>query len=254
VLRLAINALLFVLFAASTLQAQITTSRVNVLVTGARCGELKNVFLVIDGDDVEDRWIRLEPAGACRWTADLGEGGTLSTALSKFSLRVDFARTDCRQAVANEEKLAAELEFPCCSQGPLRSVRVTTDPPMPVSYLRDVRPMAGTRNRGIKCIEEGMFAEGMGAIRSTQFSGEDVFLQLGADKPKPKIPGLLLDDIVVDGGPRVLTRDDVVYRLTVQRAQGKMQTTPTLSSNAIAIDKKKLGDLKFRQATIEVLK
>jgi hypothetical protein len=227
---------------------------VNVLVTGARCGELKNVFLVIDDDDLEDLWIRLEPAGTCRWTADLGENGSLSTARSHFSLRVDFARTDCRKAAANEEKIAAELEFSCCTQGPLRSVGVTTDPPMPVSYLRDVRPSAASRIPGIKCIERGTFAEGTGAIRSTQFSGEDVYLQFGMIKPKPAMLGLLLDDTVIDKGPLVLTPADIAYRLAVQRAQGKGRTTPTLSSNAIAMDMKTLGALKLRHAQIEVLK
>lgn len=245
--------LLALFLAAAAAQAQVTTSRVNVLVTGARCGELKNVFLVIDGDDLEDLWIRLEPAGTCRWTADLGQG-TISTALSRFSLRVDLARTDCHQAAANEEQLAAELEFACCAPGTLRNVRVKTEPPMPVSYLRDVRPYASSRVGAIRCLEKGTFAEGIGAIRHTQFTGEDVFLQFGAPKPSRTDVGLLLDDVVADGRPLVLSRDDVVYRLAVQRAQGKARTSPTLSSNAITIDVKKLGTLKLRRAEIEVLK
>lgn len=236
------------------MQAQITTSRVNVLITGARCAELNNVFLVIDDEDLEERWIALEPAGRCRWTADLGESGSLSTALSHFSLRVDFGRTDCRQAAPNEEKLVAELEFACCAQGPPRNIRVRTEPPMPVSYLRDVRPLAGTPVRSIRCIEGGAFAEGTGAIRHAQFSGEDVYLQLGTARPKRTTPGLLLDDIVTDDGALVLTRDGVAYRLAVQRAKGKARTTPTLSPNALAIDIKKLGELKLQRAEIEVLK
>lgn len=55
------RALACVLLAATAAQAQLTTSRVNVLVTGARCGELQNVFLVIDGEDLEDQWILVRP-------------------------------------------------------------------------------------------------------------------------------------------------------------------------------------------------
>jgi hypothetical protein len=242
-----------VLLAASAVQAQITTSRVNVLVTGKRCGELKNVFLVIDGEDLEERWIRLEPAGTCRWTADLGEE-TLSTKLSYFSLRFDdFARSDCHRAAGSAEKLVAELEFACCAESPLRNLRVKTDAPIPVSYVRDVRPSPTTRVGGIRCTEYGSFSAGGGAIAHTQFSGEDVFLQLGSQEPS-KGSGLLLDDIVPDDGVLELSRDGVVYRLAVQRAQGKVRTPPTLSSNAISIDSKKLSALKLERAQIEVLK
>lgn len=252
-LRLA-RALVCVLLAATAAQAQLTTSRVNVLITGARCAELQNVFLVIDGEDLEDQWVRLEKAATCRWTADLGEDGTLSTALSRFSLRVDFARTDCRQAAANEEKLAAELEFACCRDEPLRNVRVTTQPPMPVSYVRNVPKDRRARVRGVDCVESGAFLAGTGTIRHTQFSGEDVYLQLGTPVAKPRMLGLLLDDVVANGGALSLTRDGVAYRLIAQRAQGKARSAPTLSSNAIALDIKKLGELKLERAEIEVIK
>lgn len=248
-LRLA-RVLVCVLLAATAAQAQLTTSRVNVLITGARCAELQNVFLVIDGEDLEDQWIRLEKAATCRWTADLGEDGSLSTALSRFSLRVDFARTDCRQAAANEEKLAAELEFACCSDEPLRNVRVKTQPPMPVSYVRNVPKDRRARVRGVDCVETGAFPAGTGTIRHTQFSGEDVYLELG----KQRMLGLLLDDVVANDGALALTRDGVAYRLIAQRAQGKTRSAPTLSSNAISLDIKKLGELKLERAEIEVIK
>ena len=242
------------LFLAAAAQARLTTSRVNVLITGARCGELQKVFLVIDDEDLEDRWIQMDNTGGCHWTADLGENGSISTTLSHFSLRVDFARTDCRQAAANEEKLAAELEFSCCIQGPLRNVSVKTDPPMPVSYVRNVPKDRAPRIRAVPCFEGGTFAAGTGSIRHAQFSGEDVYLQLGTSEPKRRMPGLLLDDIVVDDGTLVMTRDGVAYRLIVQRAKGKSRSAPTLSSNAIAVDVKKLGELKFKRAEIEVIK
>lgn len=251
-IRLA-RALACVLLAAASAQAQLTTSRVNVLITGARCGELQNVFLVIDGEDLEDQWIRLEKKDGCHWTADLGEDGSLSTALSRFSLRVDLARTDCRQAAANEEEAVAELEFACCRDEPLRNVRVKTQPPMPVSYVRNVPRDRRARVRGVDCVETGAFLSGTGMIRHTQFSGEDVYLQLGTPVAKPRMLGLLLDDVVANGGAMALTRDGVAYRLIAQRAQGKARSAPTLSSNAIALDIKRLTELKLERAEMEVI-
>ncbi|HEV7923319.1 MAG TPA: hypothetical protein VGR02_21255, partial [Thermoanaerobaculia bacterium] len=77
---------------------------------------------------------------------------------------------------------------------------------------------------------------------------------LGPADRKGQTLGLLLDDIVVDDGTLVLNRDGVVYRLIVQRAKGKGRSAPTLSSNAISLDIKKLGELKLERAEIEVIK
>lgn len=251
-IRLVRNLVLLFL-AAVAAEAQITTSNVNVRVTGKRCGELKEVYLVINGEDLEDRWVRLEPAGTCRWTADLGDG-SISTSVAGFSLRGDFARSDCQRAAPNEEQLVADLEFACCVQGPLRKVGVKIAPPIPVSYIRDVRPFSGSRVRSIKCLERATFEAGEGSIGHTQFTGEDVYLHLGPTDRKRQTLGLLLDDIVSDDGPLVLTRDGVVYRLIVQRAKGKQRSAPTLSSNAISLDTRKLGELKLERAEIEVIK
>lgn len=251
-IRLA-KSLVCVLLAATAVQAQITTSHVKVGVTGKRCGELKEVYLVINGEDLEERWVRLEPAGSCHWTADLGDG-SISTSVAQFSLRGDFARSDCQKAAADETDLSANLEFACCVAGPLRNVSVRIQPPMPISYVRNVRPFAGDRIQGMKCTEGATFSEGQGSIGHVQFSGESVFLHLGPTNRKQPALGLLLDDIVVDDGVLVLTRDDVVYRLIVQRAKGKERSAPTLSSNAITVDIRTLGELKLDRAEIEVRK
>jgi len=252
-MTLIVKTVLWVLLVATTVQAQITTSNVKVLVTGKRCSELKDLYLVINGDDLEDRWVRLEPAGACRWKADLAGG--ISTSVARFSIRGDLARSDCQKAIANEEELSANLEFACCIQGGLLNMRVKVDPPMPVTYLRAVRPFTGSRIPGIKnCVERATFTEGQGSIGQAQFTGEDVYLHLGPyDRKRPTL-GLLLDDVVVDDGTLQLTRDGVVYRLMVQRAKGKSRSAPTLSSNAISLDIKKLGELKLERAEIEVIK
>src|SRR6476619_6392352 len=126
------SVLVTVLVAAAA-QAQITTTHVRVHIHGKRCGELRNVFLVIDGADNDNRWIALKDAGNCEWTKDLGKSDSFSTALSRFSLRVDLGRTDCHRAVANEKDFVAELTFNCCNEGVVRNVHVKTNPTMPVS-------------------------------------------------------------------------------------------------------------------------
>jgi hypothetical protein len=248
--RIVIRTLVCFLLAASTAQAGITTSNVNVVVTGKRCGELKDVYLVINGNDLEDRWIKLEPAGTCRWTADLGS--TISTTTARFSLRAGVARSDCQKAAANEAKLTANLVFACCSPG--LNVGVKIEPPMRVTYVRNVRPYSGAQIPGVPCFEEATFPEGQGAISSAQFSGEDVYLHFWPAGPKQQTSGLLLDGIVSDKSPRILNRDDVAQRLMVQRAQGKSAIAPTLSSNALSLDLKKLAELKFERAQIEAIK
>jgi hypothetical protein len=245
--------LVFALLAATAVQAQITTSRVNVLVTGRHCNELKDVYLVINGDALENRWVRLDSLGNCRWTADLGDG-SISTSVAQFSLRADLARSDCQKAAADEQALSANLEFACCVEGPLRNVSVKTEPPLPITYVRDVRPFEGARIRGIRCLELAAFSEGRGSIGGVQLAGESVRLSFGPFDRKQAPFGLLLDDIVVNARPVVLTRDDVVYRLLVQRAKGKERSAPSLSSNAISLDIKKLDDLKLKRAEIEVSK
>jgi len=252
VIRL-VKTLICISLAAAAAQAQLTTSHVKVLVTGRDCDKLKDVSLVINGDDLEDHWIKLEPAGVCRWKAELGDG-TISTSIARFSLRGSLARSGCQKASANETELSANLEFSCCLEGPSHNVKVKVEPAMRVSYLRHVRPFARDRISDIPCLEMGTFDQGQGAIGNAQFGGEDVYLHLGPFDRKRETLGLLLNDIVADHGAVVLTRDNVVYRLIVQRAKGKTPSAPTLSSNAISLDIKKLGELKFERAEIEVIK
>ncbi len=242
------------LFLAAAATADITTSNVNVVVTGTDCSEWTKVYLVINGDDRELSWIELEPAGEkCRWTKDLGDAGTISTKNAKFSLRVNVARSDCRKARANETEMTANLEFACCTGDARRNLDVRIEPSIPLTYVRNVQPLPRAR-LGVPCVERATFEKGQGVIRHTQFDGEDVYLNLGQyDRKRPGV-GLLIDGLVVDDGTLTMTRDGVVYRLTVQRAQGKSRSAPTLSPNASLVDMIKLGELKFERARIEVIK
>ena len=249
--------LLFVLLVATSAQAAgITTADVRVHITGKGCEKLNDVYLVINGDDLDARWVKLNPdkdEGSCHWETNLGERGTISTSIASFSLRAGMMRSGCQRAGADEVRLRASIEFAYSGEGTFRNVKVKIAPPMIASYVRYVHPFAEDRNP-IPCREIATFARGQGAISSTKFDDEDVFLHLGAFNPKRQPVGLLLNKVVVDDGTLVLTQDGVVYRMTVQRAKGQMRNAPALSSNAISLDIKILGDLKFERAEFQVIK
>ncbi len=234
------------------MQAGITTPKVYVLVSDD-CKDLKDVSLIINGDEAHK--INLLPPGACHWTINLGDG-TISTSTATFSLRADLKRSGCQRAAADNETRYANIEFHCCAKkGKFRNVSVTIKPPMPASYVRRVRPFPDDRVPGIDCRESAPFDEGQGVIPNTLFDLEDVYLQLGPYDRKRQAPGLLhLNEIVFEDGVRVLMRDDVIYRLMVKRARGKLQSAPTTSPNAISLDIKKLTELKFERAEFEVIK
>lgn len=105
--------------------------------------------------------------GALPLVEGLGKGRSFSTTLSRFSLRVDFGRTDCRQATANETELVGELEFDCCDKGPLHEIEVKMKPEkMPVSYQRPADPAARTwmrRNRA-----DTLFQRDLGRRRTSR--------------------------------------------------------------------------------------
>lgn len=232
-------------------QGQVTTSNVHVRINGPDCGKLQDVFLIMDDED--NGWIKLNKApGDCEWEKKLGQDRSFLTSHSHFSLRYDSGRTDCRQAAPNknEKDLVGELEFNCCSGDPLRNLRVTTDPRMPISYVRHVgRDRQAPRS--IDCNEGGIFDKGTGPISYVQFSDENVYIEFGTPAPKLRLQGLSLNAVVAGGDTVVLQRNGVVYRLAVQRAKAKTKTgMPTFSSNAISIDVKKLGDLKLDHVEI----
>jgi hypothetical protein len=241
------RAVVCVLFAAGVAQAQVTTSNVWVRINGPGCSEVRNVSLVMDDDD--PTWFTLDNTGACVWTADIGDANRFSTKYSHFSLRFDSGRMDCRQATASG--LVAQFQFFYSGPAPFHDLRVTTEPSMPVSYLRRLEP---NQQGGIACTEVGAFPAGSGQILRTQLSGEKIDLQFGLSEPKRPILGLLLNGIVIDKGTLILKRDGVTYRLLVQRAQGKAWIAPTLSSNAISLDDERLDQLKLKRVEIASIK
>ena len=240
-----------VLFASAAAQAQITTSKINVSVSGEHCSEMKDVYLIIDGDDFNGRWVKLKNVEDCQWTKNLTD--TLSTALSYFSLRFNFGRTDCHKAIPDLGEFAAKLEFVCCSPARLRNLSLNIEPQMPVSYIRDVHKNPQSRIGAIDCVEFGTFLEGTGEIQRTQFSDEKIYLQLGRTKANRRKLGLPLNDLAGGRDALVLTRDGLTFELAAYRAKGRTNT-PTLSSNAISIDLKQFDQLKLKSVEFAVIK
>ena len=250
--RFVIKTLICVLLVATAAQAGITTANVKVSVSGKRCGELKNldVYLVINGNDREDRWVKLVRDGDCHWMKDL-EAGTISTSIATFSLRAGMMRSGCQRAGADEKKLVANIEFSYSGKGEFRNVSVKIVPSMPVSYVRYVH-LSDEGLNPIKCREFATLTDGEGSISNAKFKDEDVYFDFGPFNANRERLGLLLNGL--DDGTLLLTIDGVVYRLTVQRVKGKVRSAPTLSSNAMSLDIKKLTDLKFERAEFQVIK
>src|SRR6185295_2538793 len=117
---------------------------VRVRVIGDGCKDLKDVYLVINGDDLKGRWVPLEQDGICRWKTNLGDD-TISTSKASFSLRADMKRSGCKKAEADETEHWANLVFSCC-EGSFRNVKVKIEPPMITSYVRYVHPFEQDRN------------------------------------------------------------------------------------------------------------
>lgn len=234
------------------MHGEVTTAIVKVRVTGD-CN-LKDVRLVINGDDLEIRWVPLESDGMCRWTVNLGDE-RISTSTASFSLRADMKRSGCKKAeadVTDETKPFANLVFTCC-KGPFRKVNVKVVPPMRVNYVRDVHPFAEDRNP-IRCLEFATLDDGEGSISNARFKDEEIFFDFGRFNPKRQELGLRLNPIMVDDSPLRLTLDGVVFRLTVQRVKAQVRSAPTLSPNAMSLDIKKLVNLKFERAEFQVVK
>lgn len=252
--RFVLKTLVCVLLAASALQGDgITTNDVRVRITGYGCEKLTDLYLVINGDDLRARWVPLDDdkgAGKCHWKTDLG-GDSISTSIATFSLRAGPMRSGCKRAGADENRLRANIEFAYSGNGEFRNVSVKTVPSMQVRYVRYVHPFAEDRNP-IPCREFATLDDGEGSIRNAKFKGEDVYFDFGRFKPKSQSLGLLLN--YLDDGPLLLTLDGVVFRLTVQRVKAQVRSAPTLSSNAMSIDIKKLADLKFEHAEFQVIK
>ncbi|HYI08547.1 MAG TPA: hypothetical protein VEK57_05725 [Thermoanaerobaculia bacterium] len=237
----------------------VTTAEVHVrFISG--CTKVTAASLVMDGGDggLQRIHLSLSDKDPCLWTGNTS--ASFSTELSHFSLRIDSGRTECRQAIGDGEdfKPVAVLDFACCNlDEPVRSVTISTEPPLPVSYLRVVPGGPSSdrlRSTPKGCIESGAFGRGAGTVDHVQFGGERLQLQLGFAKADPGLAGVSLNDLPdrQKSGVMEFTRKGVVYVLAIQRAKGISGNSPDLAPNAIDLDTIRLKELKLKKLSVDV--
>ncbi len=227
------------LLCAASAQAQsVTTNKLQIKFRGA-CTDLAKLDVVIQGEDGEEEREHATGQG-CNWTVTTTK--QFSTDFAYFSLRTPGARTDCQKA-AVERGDVATLTFACCNKDRLRAITIATN--VPFSYLRDVPRMPRP------CVERGNFSTMPGSITHVQFNAETIYLQLGRSAANTKLLGLRVDD-TPDLRKKPLTRDDVVYRLSVQRVETKDKSASSLVPNAIDIDLQNLKRIKLERLDLKV--
>jgi hypothetical protein len=217
-----------------------------VAVTG--CSSVPRDFgLVIDDQDGRDDRLPLTRVSGCLWT---GGPFPFNPGRSHFSLRLGIARTDCEKATLLDH--VAWMAFECCQAPSAQEVKVHADLPFAVSYVRQVPPFprgaASTR-----CVENSALPAGDGFLDDVEFRKEVVRLQLGRRHARQEDPGLRVNwlsaaELQGDG----MTLDTVVDALARQRAYGDV-SSPTLSSDAIDLDRKTLKEFRLRKLVVREL-
>lgn len=226
-----------------------TTSAIDIKLNGTRC-ESRELWVVIEGVDAEEKWT---PANRvrdekCRWTATADR--RFNTRFTRFSLRLDHARTDCHKAdaILSRGEPVAQLVFDCCSAERLRSIAIFATPSLPVSYVRDVARTDHSQSR--PCLESRTFLS-TGTITHVQFGGETLFLQLGSDTMKPRLTWLNVNALpeARSGRPISLSADEIRHRLSIQYVKGN-RSGPSLPVTAMDIDIDNLKELKLKELRI----
>lgn len=227
----------------------VTTRTLDISFSGEQCAGLPDPISVVmaDEDGNKDR-ILIKRQGLCEWRGEVPK--TFDAGLIHFSLRLPAGRTDCQTPDTDTEPGVARLTFDCCSVDAPQQVTINTetmvkDLVVAVSYIRRVQRSSDKRQtRSVPCREHAVFDRGTGTIDHVQFLSESLRLQLANRKPKPEAPGLLVRVPEIKDGKKVngdvhLDRGAVVWALAQQRANVD-GGVPTLSSNAIDIDHKRL--------------
>jgi len=133
-------------------------------------------------------------------------------------------------------------------------VEVLTEPSITVSYLRRIQDETLRDPPDCPFREKSSF-KAQHIFEDVRFPTEKLTLQLGAETPDEKAPGLNIGAIKLRKSPQngeySFSRDGVVGLLSLQRARGD-SSPPTLSSTAIDIDTAKLEKIPLKRLTIKV--
>jgi len=218
-------------------------------VTATGCANVPGqVSLVIDDEDGRNDRFPLTRSAACRWTGGpfpLGVG-------SHFSLRLGIARTDCEKATLLDG--VAWVAFDCCRAPAVRQIKVHTEVPGAVSYVRQVPPTRGGA-ASTPCIEHSAFSAGDGMVDDVDVGKEWVRLQFGLSQADVHKSGLLVNRLIAAATkvpPEGLNLDAVVDVLAIQRASGD-SSNPTFSSNAYDCDRETLKKLRLKALVVNEL-
>lgn len=218
-------------------------------VTTTGCSSVpREVSLVIDDKDGREDRFTLTRSSACRWT-----GGPFPLDYrSHFSLRLGIARTDCERPTLLDN--VAWVAFECCRATAVRQVKVHTEFPGALSYIRQVPP-SHEGAASVPCIEHSAFPAGDGPVDDVDIDKEWVRLQFGRSQADVNNSGLLVNRLFAAGTKRPkegLSLDGVVDALAIQRASGDA-SAPTFSSNAYDFDRKSLQNLRLNTLVVKEL-
>lgn len=231
-------------------QDDVTTTSLDIRLSGKGCEEIREIWVVIQGEDAESTWRPARFVENCHWTATAVR--RFSTEYAFFSLRFDDARTECHKSEAVFPATGdpyAKLAFDCCISKPFRQVTLAPTPSMPISYMRLVSekvPGIPKHTDSRPCIEYGTFEE-PGTIGYLQYGAEELFLQPGLARANKKMTALNINVLpeVQKGKSISLTADDIRHRLGIQRLKG-YRSAPRLPLTAMELDADYLKRLELK--------
>jgi hypothetical protein len=260
-----IVAALFVISCAVEAPAQraFVTANLDIHLTGARCGDVSDVWVVMDGREREVFPARKDPAEKCHFTATR-PGGTFDAELSRFSLRLGIARTGCRKAEVQRisGEAAATLVFSCC--GPrTRDIEISTTEEMPLAYTRAVAkdphdpkslPCEESYSDYIQPVKI-LSVWYAGVLRTPSPAVETVRVEFGERDAKRKVPLLIFNDASVtkylSRPESVLSAAQILAAGREQRAKGEAGAPPLLSPAADDAERARLKQIGLKRVTVK---
>jgi len=249
------------------------TDLLDITLQGAPgCTDVRNVLVVMSGEENQAFSARRDPRDHCHWTATRPTG-SFDTSLEHFSLRLGSGRTTCKPAKGDVDKGVARVAFLVYKMD-VRVVTITTSPVIPNSYIRGV-PAHSADRPSIPCAE-GAFLTGEPIpdvwfsnnalhpnLRGRQYDRYDLTLpaekfrlQFGRVKPDPHYPGLILNDEALTrhlkGNEGSVAIQEIIDAFDEERAKAKLSTPPLFSPNAYEADRQTLVDLATDKLVLNV--
>jgi hypothetical protein len=237
------------------------TRRVAVYISGPCISSVPEIIgVVLNGDETKQFNVKKESEGI--WTGDRPGPKTFDAATATASLRLAGARTPCLAAMAAKDEkpdtYLATFTFECNRQ-PVRRVEVGTEGPMPLSWVR----VSGS------CMETGHAESPPAYLNDVWFPvpvkkgrhtlpvpSEVVRLQLDTAEPKPKMPGLIVNDETVmqyeNNGRVTLDLRTLLQAFGEQQSAAKAGMPPYIVPSFYDIERKHLADTGLEKLVLTV--